>query len=140
LRTKTVYVNIESRLTHGAIVRKEKRRLEMATTRRTKKAAPAGPKLSITHHGVRYDDPDRETLNRVLDAQNKEIAAENERRGAAPEWLDHTPEAMDEYMLAMWVNSTTEQRIEVTREEFIALKAHLAALRGITVESEAKAA
>jgi len=50
---------------------------------------------------------------------------------AMPDWVDLTPEDIL-YDLAMYNDHGGGQEIEITREEFIALKQHLAALRGYT--------
>jgi hypothetical protein len=101
--------------------------------------APAGPKLSITHKGVRYDDPDKATINRILAAQNEELAVARKAvtaQAERPEWIDETPDQNEEYTLSMWDNSEELQRIDLTREEFIALKAVLAVRRGFQPEPE----
>jgi hypothetical protein len=53
-----------------------------------------------------------------------------------PDWVDETPESKT-YDLIMWEGDggMSEQEIRISRAEFVALKAHLAALRGYTVTS-----
>lgn len=47
-----------------------------------------------------------------------------------PDWVDETPEEPT-YDLSMWdPGGSEEQSIPITRKEFIALKQHLAELRG----------
>ena len=53
-----------------------------------------------------------------------------------PEWIDETPDQVEEYHLLMTVNGGWEQAIELRREEFIALKALLAVQRGFQPKPE----
>lgn len=53
-----------------------------------------------------------------------------------PEWIDETPDQVEDYHLLMTVNGNWEQAIELRREEFIALKALLAVQRGFQPEPE----
>jgi len=56
-----------------------------------------------------------------------------------PEWVDKTPDP-PEYDLVMWdAGGSSEENIEVTREEYIALKAHLAGMRGYRIGTAAEA-
>ena len=48
----------------------------------------------------------------------------------APDWVTSTPEEC-EYQLAVFHEGGEEQFIELTRAEYIALKEHLANIRGI---------
>jgi hypothetical protein len=47
-----------------------------------------------------------------------------------PDWVTETPELNSGYSLMMEDQSIWEQDIQLTRTEYIALKAHLAKLRG----------
>ena len=47
-----------------------------------------------------------------------------------PEWVNSTPPDT-KYFMAMEHDTEHEQEIEVSREEFVALKRHLAELRGV---------
>lgn len=53
---------------------------------------------------------------------------------AFPEWLA-TPKQQEEYQLTMWVDGASIQMVDVSRDEFLSLKLHLATLRGINVTS-----
>jgi hypothetical protein len=48
-----------------------------------------------------------------------------------PDWWEHTPGAYDEYELVMWSDSSSQQGIGLTRDEYIILKSHLAKMRGL---------
>lgn len=51
-----------------------------------------------------------------------------------PDWIDETPEELPtKYEIVMWVGEGDEQNIGITRAEYIALKQHLAKLRGYDV-------
>jgi hypothetical protein len=41
--------------------------------------------------------------------------------GDLPEWVEETPGTCEEYQLAMWVNGGSEQLIDMTRSEYVAL-------------------
>jgi hypothetical protein len=49
-----------------------------------------------------------------------------------PGWVENTPQEQA-YELSMFDSDDNAQQIEMSREEFIALKAHLAALRGYRI-------
>ena len=49
-----------------------------------------------------------------------------------PEWVTETPEET-EFRLEVWDPGTALQIVELSRVEYVALKAHLAKLRGISV-------
>ncbi|MDZ4798875.1 MAG: hypothetical protein SGI92_11985 [Bryobacteraceae bacterium] len=51
------------------------------------------------------------------------------------EWIASTPPEC-EYFIEMMGSDTTEQRIDITRDEYIALRAHLVKLRGIDQPTE----
>jgi len=57
-----------------------------------------------------------------------------------PEWIDETPDQTEEYSLSMMVGCDFMQDVELTRDEFITLKAYLAKMRGFEVKPEEKAA
>ena len=58
-----------------------------------------------------------------------------------PEDFDFIPAERDDrenlYNLTMWIDGMNEQDFEISRDEFIALKKHLAQLRGIEVRNAA---
>jgi hypothetical protein len=59
----------------------------------------------------------------------------NETKQAAleiPDWVENTPGVY--YELSMATDDGDEQRIEITREEYLALKERLATLRGYILE------
>jgi hypothetical protein len=47
-----------------------------------------------------------------------------------PDWVNETPERIETYDLTMWVDGGGIQSVEMSRDEYIALKQHLAAMRG----------
>ncbi len=53
--------------------------------------------------------------------------------GEPPEWATETPDEV-EYRLDMFYQGEDLQSVELTREEFIALKLHLAKMRSLTPE------
>jgi hypothetical protein len=55
---------------------------------------------------------------------------------ALPDWVTETPEPWTTYQLAMWQDAIDIQGIDLSREEFIALKQRLAELRGYSVPKE----
>jgi hypothetical protein len=60
----------------------------------------------------------------------------NTQPNEVPEWVTETPEPTT-YALAMWDSSGGSiQEVPVDEKEFIALKSHLAKLRGFHVESD----
>jgi hypothetical protein len=80
-----------------------------------------------------------------MSKQNRTTAPRNSRRAsktagkptttkpetaAVPDWLTDTPPV--DYSLEMYVGES-QQTISLTREEFIALKLHLAAMRGYAI-------
>ena len=54
-----------------------------------------------------------------------------------PDWLEDTPDLYTSYELSLYSDGEEIQRIEVTRKEFIALKEHLASLRGLNRKTAA---
>jgi hypothetical protein len=50
------------------------------------------------------------------------------------DWIDYTPEAPT-YVLDMWEAGDGLQSVDLTRDEFVALKRHLAEMRGIAPRS-----
>ena len=76
--------------------------------------------------------------NELYQVEPPERQAEPESNGPElPEWLEETPEYT--YQMDAWNSNTTVQEIELTRDEYIALKQHLAKMRGISVPEEAHA-
>jgi hypothetical protein len=55
-----------------------------------------------------------------------------------PTWASHTP-SDTEYRLIAFVDCSGEQDIDMSREEFITLKAHLAAMRGYSAPTVTEA-
>jgi hypothetical protein len=51
-----------------------------------------------------------------------------------PDWVTETPELYSGYALTMEDESTWLQDVPLTRAEYIALKAHLAKMRGYAAE------
>jgi len=54
-----------------------------------------------------------------------------------PKWIDQTPDETS-YVLTMYSNEgDAAQEVDITRDEYIELKAHLARIRGISVPAAA---
>ena len=51
---------------------------------------------------------------------------------SAPEWVTETPQDLD-YKLEVWDENTTLQEVALTRSEYVALKEHIAKMRGLAV-------
>jgi hypothetical protein len=59
--------------------------------------------------------------------ENTTALAKKQSPGSTPEWLTETPEIL--YTLEAFYNEELD-RVEVTKDEYVALKHHLATLRG----------
>lgn len=66
------------------------------------------------------------------------INIESKATETTPDWATETPEDPIEYQLTMWDAGTDAQTVYMTRDEYIALKQHLAKLRGHVEEAEEK--
>jgi len=56
----------------------------------------------------------------------------------SPDWVTHTPDPIETYHLAMCEDGRDAQLIAIDRDEFIALKEHLAGVRGFHIEEQWK--
>jgi hypothetical protein len=66
--------------------------------------------------------------------KNTTAPAKKQSPGSTPEWLAETPEIL--YTLEAFCDEELE-RVEVSKDEYVALKHHLATLRGLPVKRAA---